>query len=207
RRGGGVGPGFRPPGGAGAPGAAGHPPGAREAGRRPRAAPRPQPRPPKPNRRRPEEEAAGQAAVTAEVAPGRSLIVATNIGLNVIEVDGSAAAPIQGAAVSVGAFNVLTRRGVPNQPTRVTSFADFSDRFGGFDSGGFGAYLVRGFFDNGGQRAYVNRVAGAGANAPGTASATITQSSGANAPALLALEAGFRGRPDPGAWANGIQVT
>jgi phage tail sheath protein FI len=133
--------------------------------------------------------------------------VATNIGLNVIEVDGSAAAPIQGAAVSVGAFNVLTRRGVPNQPIRVTSFAEFSDRFGGFDSGGYGAYLVKGFFDNGGQRAYVNRVAGGGANAPGTASATISQGAGAGATALLALEAGFRGRPDPGTWANGVEVT
>jgi phage tail sheath protein FI len=132
--------------------------------------------------------------------------VATNIGLNVVEVDGSAAAPIQGAAVSVGAFNVLTRRGVPNQPTRVTSFADFTDRFGGFDAGGFGAYLVKGFFDNGGQRAYVNRVAGAGANAPAAATATIAQSGAANAAALLRLEGGFRGREDPGAWANGIQA-
>jgi phage tail sheath protein FI len=133
--------------------------------------------------------------------------VATNIGLNVIEVDGSAAAPIQGAAVSVGAFNVLTKRGVPNQPVLVTSFTDFSDRFGSFDSGGFGAYLVKGFFDNGGQRAYVNRVAGSGADAPVTASATIAQGAAASAPALLALEAGFRGRPDPGMWANGMQAT
>jgi phage tail sheath protein FI len=133
--------------------------------------------------------------------------VATNIGLNVIEVDGTGAATIQGAAVSVGAFNVLTRRGVPNRPTRVTSFTDFTDRFGGFDSAGFGAYLVKGFFDNGGQRAYVNRVAGSGANAPATASATIAQSSASNAPPLLALEGGFRGQADPGTWAEGIQAT
>jgi phage tail sheath protein FI len=133
--------------------------------------------------------------------------VATNIGLNVIEVDGTASAPIQGAAVSVGAFNVLTRRGVPNRPARVTSFTDFTDRFGGFDSGGFGAYLVKGFFDNGGQRAYVNRVAGAGANAPTTASATIRQGTAANSPALLTLEGGFRGQPDPGTWSEGVRVT
>ena len=133
--------------------------------------------------------------------------MATNIGLNVIEVDGTAAAPIQGTAVSVGAFNVLTKRGVPNQPARVTSFTEFVDRFGSFDPGGFGAYLVRGFFDNGGQRAYVNRVAGTGANAPTTANATIAQSSAANAPALLALEGGFRGQTDPGTWANGMAVS
>ena len=133
--------------------------------------------------------------------------MATNIGLNVIEVDGTASAPIQGAAVSVGAFNVLTRRGVPNRPARVTSFTDFTDRFGGFDSGSFGAYLVKGFFDNGGQRAYVNRVAGTGANAPTTASATIRQGTAANSPALLTLEGGFRGQPDPGTWSEGIQAT
>ena len=144
-----------------------------------------------------EEEAAGPEETTAEIALGRKLIVATNIGLNVIEVDGTAAAPIQGAAVSVGAFNVLTRRGVPNQPTRVTSFTEFNDRFGGFDSGGFGAYLVKGFFDNGGQRAYVNRVAGSGANAPTTASATIAQSAAANAPGAAAARGRLprQGRP------------
>ena len=116
--------------------------------------------------------------------------MATNIGLNVIEVDGTASAPLQGAAVSVGAFNVLTRRGVPNRPARVTSFTDFTDRFGGFDSGSFGAYLVKGFFDNGGQRAYVNRVAGTGANAPTTASATISAGHGGQ----LARAAHARGR-------------
>jgi phage tail sheath protein FI len=133
--------------------------------------------------------------------------VATNIGLNVIEVDGTGTAPIQGAAVSVGAFNVLTRRGVPNQPTRVTSFTDFGDRFGGLDADSFGAYLVKGFFDNGGQRAYVNRVAGGGANAPVASAATIAQSAAANAPELLRLEGGFRGQADPGTWADGLTAT
>ena len=84
--------------------------------------------------------------------------MATNIGLNVIEVDGSAPATIQGAATSVGAFNILTKRGVPNRPVRITSFAEFSERFGGYHAASFGAYLVKGFFDNGGQRAWINRV-------------------------------------------------
>jgi phage tail sheath protein FI len=132
--------------------------------------------------------------------------VATNIGLNVIEVDGSAPAAIQGAAVSVGAFNILTKRGVPNRPVRITSFADFSDRFGGFDSASFGAYLVKGFFDNGGQRAYVNRVAGAGNNAPTAANATIRRGD-ANSAQLLRLEGGYRGQTDPGRWADGLRVT
>ncbi len=133
--------------------------------------------------------------------------MATNIGLNVIEVDGSAPAAIQGAAVSVGAFNIVTRRGVPNRPVRITSFTDFVDRFGGFDTASFGAYLVKGFFDNGGQRAYVSRVAGAGAAAPTTASAAFRRSDAANAAAVLQLEGGFRGQPDPGRWAEDVRVT
>ena len=177
----------------------------------PAAGTRGRPQPPQGSRpapldRRAQTDAGPQETI-AEVARGRNLIVATNIGLNVIEVDGTASAPLQGAAVSVGAFNVLTRRGVPNRPARVTSFTDFTDRFGGFDSGSFGAYLVKGFFDNGGQRAYVNRVAGTGANAPTTASATIRQGTAANSPALLTLEGGFRGQPDPGTWSEGIQAT
>ena len=132
--------------------------------------------------------------------------MATNIGLNVIEVDGSAPAAIQGAAVSVGAFNIVTRRGVPNRPARVTSFADFGERFGGFDAGSEGAYLVKGFFDNGGQRAYVNRVVGTGANAPVASNATIRRGD-ANSAQLLRLEAGYRGQADPGRWADGVTAT
>lgn len=132
--------------------------------------------------------------------------MATNIGLNVIEVDGSAPAAIQGAAASVAAFNIVTRRGVPNRPVRVSSFADFAERFGGYDAGSHGAYLVKGFFDNGGQRAYVNRVVGTGADAPVASSATIRQGD-ANSVALLRLEAGYRGQADPGRWADGITAT
>lgn len=133
--------------------------------------------------------------------------MAFNIGLNVVEVDGSAPATIQGAATSVAAFNILTRRGVPNRPVRVTSFAQFVERFGGYDRNSLGAYLVRGFFDNGGQRAYVNRVAGTGPNAPGASTATIRRGGGSTAPQLLRLEAGYRGQADPGTWADGMTVT
>ena len=51
------------------------------------------------------------------------------IGVNVIEVDGAGAPAIVGAATSVGAFNILTRRGVPNTPIRVDSFPKFVERF------------------------------------------------------------------------------
>lgn len=130
--------------------------------------------------------------------------MAFNIGLNVVEVDGSAPATLAGAATSVGAFNIATLRGAPNQPTRVTSFAQFTERFGGFDAATLGAYLVKGFFDNGGQRAWVNRVVGGGGVA---ANITVKRTSAANATDLLKFEAGWRGTTEPGSWGNGISVT
>ncbi len=124
--------------------------------------------------------------------------MAYNIGLNVVEVDGAGAPPLAGAAVSVGAFNILTQRGVPNTPARITSFQQFSDQFGSFFAGGLGAYLVKGFFDNGGQTAYINRVAAANA-----APASVTLQDGAGKDTLK-LSAGFRGNADPGSWGSDL---
>ncbi len=129
--------------------------------------------------------------------------MATNIGLNVIEVDGAGAPAIVGAAVSVGAFNILTRRGVPNSPARIASFPTFVEQFGGFFPAGLGPYLVKGFFDNGGQTAYVNRVVAAG-DTP--ASITLDDRAQPAARDTLTLRAGFRGREDPGAWGNDLFV-
>lgn len=127
--------------------------------------------------------------------------MANLIGLNVIEVDGAGSPAIVGAAVSVGAFNILTSRGVSNRATRVTSLTQFTDRFGGFFAGGFGAYLVKGFFDNGGQTAYISRSVAANAG-----SASITLNDG-GARATLQLDAGYRGSKDPGTWGNALAVS
>ncbi len=123
-----------------------------------------------------------------------------NIGLNVIEVDGSASPAIAGAATSVGAFNVLTERGLPNTPARVNSYPAFVERFGSYIDNGLGAYLVKGFFDNGGRTAYVNRVVAA-ASTP----ASLTLSDSGPAPTLR-LEGGFRGSVDPGSWGRSLHV-
>lgn len=130
--------------------------------------------------------------------------MAYNIGLNVVEVDGSASPAIVGAAVSVAAFNIITRRGVPNRPARVTSFAKFVEQFGGFFAGGYGAYLVKGFFDNGGQTAYINRVV-ASDPASGAAPATARLKDGANKD-TLELRAGYRSADDPGTWGDDLHV-
>jgi phage tail sheath protein FI len=130
--------------------------------------------------------------------------MAFNIGVNVVEVDGSAAPALVGAAVSVGAFNLLTQRGVPNRPARVTSFPKFVEQFGSYFDGGLGAYLVKGFFDNGGQVLYVNRVVDT-TPVTGALASSVTLQDDAPADTLM-LEAGFRGTEDPGTWGDQLFV-
>lgn len=126
--------------------------------------------------------------------------MAHNIGLNIVEVDGAGAPAIVGAATSVGAFNVITKRGVVNKATPVTSFQKFVERFGGHFADGLGAYLLKGFFDNGGQTCYVNRVAAAGST---PAAVTLMDAAPAG---TLKLEGGYRGDPDPGSWGGDLYV-
>jgi phage tail sheath protein FI len=126
------------------------------------------------------------------------------IGINVREVDGTGAPVLAAAPTSIAGFNILTRRGTPNQAVMVDSFARFVERFGGHFPGGLGAYLVKGYFDNGGQVAFVNRVV---SNDPATGHLPATLALRDGAPAdTLRISAGFRGTEDPGSWGNALQV-
>ena len=92
-------------------------------------------------------------------------------GVYVEEVD-MGPPPIEGVSTStagfVGATELGPTRGVP---TLVTSMTDFATNFGGhlpdvpWAFRRFLAYAVQGFFENGGKRAYISRVVGAGAAA------------------------------------------
>jgi hypothetical protein len=129
--------------------------------------------------------------------------MAYNIGLNVVEVDGTGAPAIVGAATSVAAFNILTRRGVPNKSVAVTSFPQFVAQYGSYFPGGLGAYLVKGFFDNGGQTAVINRVVSTDST-NGALTSRVSLSDSANP--TLKLQAGSRGAVEPGAWGNALYV-
>src|SRR5262245_32167671 len=73
--------------------------------------------------------------------------------------------PIEGVSTSTAGFVGETERGpVTGPPLLVTSFPDFQRKFGGF-TGKTLPLAMRGFFDNGGRRAFVMRVVGAGATA------------------------------------------
>jgi phage tail sheath protein FI len=79
------------------------------------------------------------------------------------------AKPIEGVSTSTAGFLGYAERGPLDKPTLVTSFAEFERHFGGFlpsvkDSTDISqirwlAYAVKGFFENGGKRAFITRVA------------------------------------------------
>ena len=85
--------------------------------------------------------------------------------------------PIEGVSTSTAGFVGQTVRG-PTEPRLVTSWLDFQRWFGGPGRPGHPAsylpFAAKGFFDNGGQRAYVARV-----TADGLASTITLPSAGA----------------------------
>jgi uncharacterized protein len=73
--------------------------------------------------------------------------------------------PIEGVATSTAAFLGQTERG-RMKPKLVTSFNEYRRHFGSvFAEGKYMPYALSGFFENGGRRAYVCRIAGVGAAA------------------------------------------
>ncbi|MEU9047884.1 MULTISPECIES: phage tail sheath family protein [unclassified Kitasatospora] len=92
-------------------------------------------------------------------------------GVYVEEVQ-SGARPIEGVGTAVAAFVGFAETGPFHEPTLVTNWDQYVQRFGGFTEGTYLAHSVYGFFANGGGSAYVVRVgdparqAAAGAPAP-----------------------------------------
>ena len=70
---------------------------------------------------------------------------------------------ISGVATSIAAFIGWAPKGDTTAATRVLSWSDFVRKFGGLDSRSLLGYAVYHFFSNGGQDAYIVRLAAAGA--------------------------------------------
>lgn len=109
--------------------------------------------------------------------------------------------PIEGVSTSTAGFVGETERG-PIRPRLVTSWTDYQRWYGGYiDRSPFDAancflpYAVRGFFENGGQRVFVARVAGAAAK-PATAS---LDGDGVGPTIIQAI--------GPGLWGNNLMLT
>jgi Phage tail sheath protein subtilisin-like domain len=133
--------------------------------------------------------------------------MAFNIGINVIETDGSAAPEIAGAPTSVAGLILRSRRGPIDRAVRVSNFRQFGSRFGGYDRRFVGTYCVDGFFLNDGREAYVVRVINSQDVQAGTAKAasvTLKDRKGNN---TISVSAGYRGTEDIGDWGNDLSVT
>ncbi|APX11986.1 phage tail sheath family protein [Tateyamaria omphalii] len=59
----------------------------------------------------------------------------------------------------VACFVGITRQGPLDTPVAVESFRQFQSQFGGFTGAGYLAYSVKAFFENGGERCWIVRVA------------------------------------------------
>jgi len=96
----------------------------------------------------------------------------------------------------VAGFVGIAERGPLHRAVALDSWRQFQAVFGGFTGAGFLAYAVRGFFENGGARCWVVRIASEWA-AP---SGVVVRDDGAGAPAWR-IEAS-----SPGAWGDRLDV-
>src|SRR6478735_9274456 len=114
-------------------------------------------------------------------------------GVYVFEIS-SGVRPIEGVSTSTAAFIGVTDKGqipgttLPNGkmagPQMVTSFTDYVRNFGGYRVDSFLTYAVKAFFDNGGRRLYIIRVASTNA---------VASKNGATALKISALTEGTWG--------------
>ncbi len=99
----------------------------------------------------------------------------------------------------IAAFVGIARRGPLDTPVPVESFRQFAAHFGEFTGAGYLAYAVRGFFENGGRRCWVVRVANLDA-AGGARAASIMLNDTAGQPALRIFAS------SPGTWGNALTL-
>jgi hypothetical protein len=95
----------------------------------------------------------------------------------------------------IAGFTGIATRGPLHQPLPVQSWRQFQAYFGDFTGTGYLAYAVRAFFENGGQRCWVVRVA---SETAATASVTLQSGSVGNVWMVSAYS--------PGVWGNNLDI-
>src|SRR6266481_1912398 len=111
--------------------------------------------------------------------------------------------PIEGVSTSTAGFVGLTERGSV-QPRLVTSWQEYERCFGGYlpRATSFLPFGVQGFFVNGGQRAFIARITGAGAIPAGINLSAPTGNAAPGSNNVLVVEA-----IGPGTWGNHLLVS
>ncbi len=103
---------------------------------------------------------------------------------------------IAGVSTSDTAFVDFFPRGLMNEAVRITSWGDFEREYGGLDARSEASYAIQQYYKNGGQIAWVVRVA-----AGNPAAAGIVLPGGSPEQDALRVEAA-----SPGVWGNNLQV-
>jgi phage tail sheath protein FI len=118
--------------------------------------------------------------------------------------------PIEGVGTAVAAFVGLAERGPVNEPTLVSNWTQFSERFGDFVDGAYLAHAVYGYFQNGGGNCYVVRVGANGDGNSNGSAAAVTKAPRQREPKELpgpsAALGGYRVTAAPGAEKKRISV-
>ena len=126
-----------------------------------------------------------------------------DVGLTIVEgVASGATAYKEPSKRNIGLLGQFVR-GAAFSPTKITNMEDFNTIFGGQSASFFVPAIVKSLFDEAGNAPvtlYLARVVGSGsvvANGSGNLSGSAT----------MEVNAGYKGKDDPGAWANGIVVS
>jgi phage tail sheath protein FI len=115
-----------------------------------------------------------------------------------IEWQDASAPVIQPLRTDITGFIGFAQRGPLNTPVPVESIKQFEAHFGSFIGGAFLAYAVRGFFENGGRRCWIVRVAAAQGSRPAAPSSLPWTSLG-----VLRWQVDASG---PGVWGDGLTL-
>ncbi|MFB6243827.1 MAG: phage tail sheath family protein [Halobaculum sp.] len=113
-----------------------------------------------------------------------------------VEETESGSKSVEGVSTSTAGFLGQTERG-QLKPQLVTDFNDFKRKYGGMVEDSFLPQAIKGFFTNGGSRAFVARITAEDRHQ--TASASLTDADGND---VISVEA-----VGPGDWGNSVAVT
>src|SRR5262245_4988154 len=105
---------------------------------------------------------------------------------------------VSGICTDVAGFVGIASRGLVDVAMPIESWRQFQAHYGGFIGSGFLAYAVRGFFENGGRRCWIVRVAAADGGRPAASSSLIWTGLGVSRWQVSAAS--------PGVWGDGLTL-
>jgi phage tail sheath protein FI len=108
--------------------------------------------------------------------------------------------PIVGVTTANGAMMGYTSKGILNVPVLVNNWTKFLTKYGGFRNDDYTAYAAYNFFQNGGRRLYVCRVA-LSTDLPVVATVTLNDTAGTPVPTLKVDAV------NGGVWGNSLKIS